>query len=584
MVIISNEEVIEVQKLNKNVTMQQLLHGYKEGHRLLASSIKLPDSTEIELQRLTDLSGPSLIPGFETYVTGFPIIKNKYYTFSRTWYASEMKRPGCVWTHTLLIDFDDLYLIDALSFLNKLFQRPKSKKDFSAYNQSITITRKNETTKCILETYQENVLRGILQLFYEKPKKTIIIPIKDQTDIENIVNLIWIFQWPALKQSFSFCTGTLDPLKYIKNSFDLLFCPSDLRYIQFHDQKKVILYSDQDVINKPKPRWILNLIKEMQTVNTSKLKDFIIYNGIDLSEKRNNMQKLINIFYKLKNMKPNKQTEENLCDFIGNLFPKDTEAVQLKTSIFGPWEDMNNQSITYLDDKQALTQLINCEQQSAFNPKKLKIDKRSQQLWINNPNESKRMLRNVINLDPNPLGIAFIKGIAKAVQPNDLSRLLKDDPWIVNILVNHDPSLATQKMLWTTGPNVQEELFNAFIQGNSKKQNLIEPVIKAMLEAESDYVADEVESLLGSEIVPIVLNWLNSENAKSQFVEKRWIIILSNYIEEIIEWMKKTDKINLITTSTLVNILEPESFIIEQIPVKIWYKFVFILTLTDQML
>ncbi len=65
-----------------------------------------------------------MVSGFEEYVTGYPLIDASFYAFARTWYAPEMERPGCVWTHTLLIGERDLGALDDLTILNRCFRRP----------------------------------------------------------------------------------------------------------------------------------------------------------------------------------------------------------------------------------------------------------------------------------------------------------------------------------------------------------------------------------------------------------------------------------------------------------------------------
>src|SRR5579862_9566072 len=112
----------------KSFKIHQTLHGYSEGHRLLATSLRLPPKSASLLAGMSDLSGPEMIEGFESYLTGYPILGLKTFALSRTWYASEMRRPGCVWTHTLLIDFPDLARMSSLNWLDTLFVRPNDRK------------------------------------------------------------------------------------------------------------------------------------------------------------------------------------------------------------------------------------------------------------------------------------------------------------------------------------------------------------------------------------------------------------------------------------------------------------------------
>src|SRR4051794_9036647 len=90
------------------VQLDQCLFGYNDGHRLLASSTRLPPEAASLLLVHSDL-----LPGFKSaqsdrYWTGLPIPSAKVYALMRTWLAPELSRPGCVWTHVLLIRFADM--------------------------------------------------------------------------------------------------------------------------------------------------------------------------------------------------------------------------------------------------------------------------------------------------------------------------------------------------------------------------------------------------------------------------------------------------------------------------------------------
>ena len=87
----------------EELVLHQALHGYSEGHRLLESSIPIPDDLKRLMQRMSDLSGSSVINGFQDYLTGYPLSSLNAYALAKTWYAPEMSRPGCVWTHTFVI-------------------------------------------------------------------------------------------------------------------------------------------------------------------------------------------------------------------------------------------------------------------------------------------------------------------------------------------------------------------------------------------------------------------------------------------------------------------------------------------------
>src|SRR5207249_9285845 len=86
--------------ISQSVLLHQLLHGYADGHRLIEGSFKPQGDLTRLMLRMSDLSGSSMVSGFEEYLTGYPLISNDAYALAKTWYAPEMPRPGCVWTHT----------------------------------------------------------------------------------------------------------------------------------------------------------------------------------------------------------------------------------------------------------------------------------------------------------------------------------------------------------------------------------------------------------------------------------------------------------------------------------------------------
>ena len=106
------------------ITIDQTLHGYSEGHRLIEGSVKLPQPDARTMLVLSDASGSgSRIPP-NGYLTGYPLAEAGKYVLARTWAAPEMSRPGCVWTHSLLIDFPDLARLGSADELLERFRRP----------------------------------------------------------------------------------------------------------------------------------------------------------------------------------------------------------------------------------------------------------------------------------------------------------------------------------------------------------------------------------------------------------------------------------------------------------------------------
>lgn len=121
--------------------INQFLHGYNNGHHLIASSASLPLKDADRMSYLSDWSG--YVNPFGTnsdYVTAYPLEESKCYVIAKSWYADEMIRPGCVWTHSLVVKLDALGQKFDFFKLQKLFRRPlREGEDFLDYTKPLEI-------------------------------------------------------------------------------------------------------------------------------------------------------------------------------------------------------------------------------------------------------------------------------------------------------------------------------------------------------------------------------------------------------------------------------------------------------------
>lgn len=129
--------------------IEQLIHGYNNGHHLIASSISLPIEDADKMSRISDWTGyiNSIDKGTD-YIMAYPLEKSHLYVIARSWYAHEMSRPGCVWTHSFLVDFDSMGQDTNFYNLVRLFRRPKEDgEDFISYTKSIQLKEEKTLEK-----------------------------------------------------------------------------------------------------------------------------------------------------------------------------------------------------------------------------------------------------------------------------------------------------------------------------------------------------------------------------------------------------------------------------------------------------
>ena len=124
--------------MSREFLIHQALHGYRSGHQLLASSASFSISERELMDAMSDGAGINDENCPQGYLTGYALPENGKYVLAKTWYADEMERPGCVWTHSLIFDIADISCMRFASEIMQLFHRPQ-KGQFDGYTVPIIL-------------------------------------------------------------------------------------------------------------------------------------------------------------------------------------------------------------------------------------------------------------------------------------------------------------------------------------------------------------------------------------------------------------------------------------------------------------
>ncbi|MBY4803051.1 hypothetical protein [Burkholderia cepacia] len=267
------------------IKVDQTLHGYNDGHRLIEGSLKLPQSDARTMLVLSDASGSgSRIPA-NGYITGYPLAESGKYVLARTWAAPEMSRPGCVWTHSLLIDFADLARLGSVDDLLERLQRPSAGGGFPFTVQLEVMASKAATP--VAPSDLRRVGKWVSAL-YGKPKDRIFDE-RERPQDEELIVAIWMQQWPRLRRAFRFCTFSAEDRSTSSDAFDL-----QLMDVSRTSRSKV---PDLAVASaKNRGDWIETLLEDLVTPAGSGLRQFLRDVGSDVTNGRAAMIPLVHLY------------------------------------------------------------------------------------------------------------------------------------------------------------------------------------------------------------------------------------------------------------------------------------------------
>lgn len=295
--------------------VHQALFGYADGHRLLETSIKLTSRDVYDLSAISDLaSGVQLRPD-ESYLTGATLQDSRNFAFIRTWAAPEMPRPGCVWSHVLLLSPDILGSLRDFAVLNSFFARP-ARSLFGTYGHALSVANVAPPA-----TASPAVVAQVIASYYTGQA---FVGASSTGDLlEDAIVAVWSQQWPRLRALFSFRTAQASAAsKGSGTRFD--FQPSPLEHGRTISGAGETGTAD----------WINAAVADATSSEVTPLRRFLWRYGRDLRSPRQRFQNLVKIFLATQDL-----AEQRLplawAQSIAGLFPGAENAATLKRDMLG---------------------------------------------------------------------------------------------------------------------------------------------------------------------------------------------------------------------------------------------------------
>ncbi len=295
-------------------SINQALFGYSDGHRLLASSLKLPTRDLYLLAAASDLASGVRLRATESYLSGLMLPDAEMYCLIRTWPAPEMPRPGCVWSHVLFLDntllstWRDLGpLRDAFVSVNEAPKRFYSKPlEYPIHHRS---SADYSTPASLIEE--------LLTDYYDGSNTTLSGGY-EADELEAAVLAVWSQQWPKLRRGFSF---RLARGAERRSSSTILY---DV-WVGRDDARAPI---------RDQASWVRRAASDARRVGGEELREFLWRYGQDVSTGRATLPMLVRLF---ETVQSQGQTFSSLevASSVLRAFPGHDNAKTLKRDMLG---------------------------------------------------------------------------------------------------------------------------------------------------------------------------------------------------------------------------------------------------------
>ena len=290
-------------------SIDQALFGYADGHRQIASSVRLPPKDLFLLSSASDLASGARLGEGESYLSGLPLPDSRRYALFRTWAAPEMPRPGCVWSHVLLLGPKTSASIAALSDVLPFFRRPVANKT-SSYENPVDIS-----TPLSVEPASVDLISQIIAGYYTAGRAILSPDGCDPDEIENAVLTVWSQQWPRLRSSFSFCTASLSENRRTDESdYNVQVAPLD------------------ETTSNTRERWVSFAAADAAQNRVTPLRRFLWRYGRDLLDSRRQYRMLVELYARFQNLDA---ISSDVASDVFQALPDPSDGAVLKRDLLG---------------------------------------------------------------------------------------------------------------------------------------------------------------------------------------------------------------------------------------------------------
>jgi hypothetical protein len=483
--------------VGETIELHQTLHGYGDGHQLLSSSLQLTREQQWQLLVMSDLSGSSFRKGFDSYLTGYPLETGGFYCLARTWFAPELPRPGCVWTHTILISDTDVARIQDFRSIISQLRRPLSKEDAESYEEPVRAVPVANPT-CRLD---ESVSRILLYLLYGSPSKRIILRSESSATYEEVILATLNQQWPRLRRSFRFCTGALE-IRDRDVNFDVAVVPRDTRIPDADDTMATVTDPDEKTATERSEDWVRIALSDLVgAYSQTELRRFLWKFGPDYIDGRGSFRPLCEVYLASSR---SSESIDPVLSAIAHFFPLPDSSKRLKAEFFGVRGSFRQPS--QADDPQVLRALVTHPAAASIPDDIAAIEQRARTLV-----DSDERSASQIALTATKIGGSraqqFLNGFAAGVRSKP--GILHTLPSSLAIeLLKIYPELLTSVELWKV-PASQQLTIVAYIPSLPHAKDFAKKITEAVINANAWPALRSLIAQFGYEAVSAILAWID---------------------------------------------------------------------------
>lgn len=531
-----------------------MLHGYKLGHNYIQGSIVLPSTHDMDkIATLSDWSEYVGINNERDYITAYPLDESPYYVVAKTWYADEMHRPGCVWTHSLLIPTDDLSKITDFCDLLYLFEKPLTE-NYESYSNPLAFVEETKEAAIQLSDIGEVRAAEVYESLLSPKPSFILTEFTSKQSQELLLALLNYLPTEIMKNK-SICSGTAAPRAYDGQYLTLQFVTHDGNSIKYMSNRSTAPWSQLVGVSTVNNRLqLVRLIRHYQDElgdSVEKLSGFL------------NVVVLINRI-----CKDEEEKQQVLLEIISTLsqtFSNQQDGKVFKSAVFQPSLARD------FGGEENFLYTISTIDVASFTQEQVEYVKRLHNL---STTQFLNLLKRLFNSEKlNEWGMQIVNEVDRYISYAEIADLRKSDKAFFQTIICSSSELLNQ-IVWTDF--TKEELQSTLSVFSDKSMvNAFRhwrEIMKTMLELKVP-IASELARMAFSHNKECVVEYLTYLNSDNHYLQRPVSIELEHYPEAVLDWLSNVTSINYDVAYVLVNSIDEIDVLTKGKGSRIWTPF-----------
>lgn len=535
------------------VKINQALHGYDHGHRLLAASIRLRRDAERTLLTLTDASDVEEDAAFPTLLAGYPLPDSDLYVLSRTWPAPEAGRPGSVWTHSLFLPLHELQP-QQVPLLLHAFRKPVSDVGWESYENPLTFDAEEHHFPVVDKAW----ISTLLWALYESPIQPVIAVGEaiESSERQQLLARIVSHQWRRLTGGFAFAEAPQWTRELEGRPFDLqVTTRRGLATLKSQAEHVRVIRAASTA--QP-PTWAIQAASALGVSTT--LSAFLGTVGDEAGSNRSAFGSLVQVWSLVASPHIELDGMSQLLRTVDSSFPRRGDMPDLKRKLFG--SSAARSLLQHVPETLVLSALVRDTAARCLSVPDMELDIRVQTLWARSPQDALEALQSIRPRRATAIARSYITSISPLLAQSDLDELARDRPDIWALLVAADSSAVARTNLMILSRETVQSVIDAVVSlGPSDRHRAVRNLARqaprpwamllcdalgeTLMEQLSDLIRDDSDLDFWAPTLPppVLAEWSKSSSPTGEQA-----LILANYLDPATArlipnevWLRATD-------------------------------------------